>query len=323
MHRLLEKYDFLKLTPFHNELAELINTKKNHVARYVEKDENLSKVKNGLPDVTPSIIDLDSDWICIGKKSDLNPSQHAEFYKSLRLLCPWRKGPFDIFGIKVDAEWVSYLKWNRIKDHIKPLAGRRILDIGSSCGYYLFKMASYRPKMVVGIEPYIRFYCQYLALNHLIQLPNTYCIPAKLEEVPVFKSYFDTVFCMGILYHRRSPIDTLKVIHENMKKGGELVLETMVIKGDSDIALFPRDRYAKMRNIFFIPTVRCLTSWLKRAGFENIRWIDTTPTTLNEQRKTDWVNTESLEDFLDPDDPAKTIEGYPAPLRSILIAEAK
>ena len=135
--------------------------------------------------------------------------------------------------------------------------------------------------------------------------------------------YFDTVFCMGILYHRISPVETLRQIRSMMAKGGELVVETLVMEGDEDTALFPQDRYAKMRNVFFIPTVPCLANWLSRAGFTNIRCLDTSPTTLAEQRKTDWVATESLADFLDPEDPEKTVEGYQAPVRSVLVAEVK
>ncbi|MDP1785654.1 MAG: DUF1698 domain-containing protein, partial [Sulfuricurvum sp.] len=31
--------------------------------------------------------------------------------------------------------------------------------------------------------------------------------------------------------------------------------------------------------------------------------------------KTTWIESQSLEDFLDPDDSTKTVEGYPAPKR--------
>jgi tRNA (mo5U34)-methyltransferase len=32
------------------------------------------------------------------------------------------------------------------------------------------------------------------------------------------------------------------------------------------------------------------------------------------------MTSESLAEFLDPNDPGKTIEGYPAPLRAVLVA---
>ena len=179
------------------------------------------------------------------------------------------------------------------------------------------------PHLVLGVEPYIRFYAQYRILQKYIAAENIYCIPAKLEELPRFTDYFHTVFCMGILYHRKSPIETLESIDRMMQKNGELILETLIIRGKEDMVLAPQDRYAKMRNVYFIPTVNCLTAWLRRAGFDHIRCVDISPTTEKEQRKTDWVNTESLLDFLDPDDLNKTVEGYPGPVRAILIANSR
>ncbi|MCK5863518.1 MAG: DUF1698 domain-containing protein, partial [Marinobacter adhaerens] len=49
--------------------------------------------------------------------------------------------------------------------------------------------------------------------------------------------------------------------------------------------------------------------------------VDVTPTTTDEQRSTDWMRFNSLQDFLDPNDPSKTVEGYPGPLRATVIAE--
>ncbi len=108
-----------------------------------------------------------------------------------------------------------------------------------------------------------------------------------------------------------------------LRRGGQLVLETLVLEGNDDLALCPDKRYAKMNNVYFLPTVRCLKNWLRRTGFSDIRCVDVTPTTSSEQRKTEWIQTESLTDFLDPADSTRTIEGYPAPVRAILVAEAK
>jgi tRNA (mo5U34)-methyltransferase len=84
--------------------------------------------------------------------------------------------------------------------------------------------------------------------------------------------------------------------------------------------LLPPGRYAKMRNVWFIPSVDTLTVWLQRAGFENVRVADISATTVREQRSTDWMQFESLRDFLSADDPCKTIEGHPAPVRAVFIA---
>ncbi|MEP4101842.1 tRNA 5-methoxyuridine(34)/uridine 5-oxyacetic acid(34) synthase CmoB, partial [Paraglaciecola sp.] len=131
---------------------------------------------------------------------------------------------------------------------------------------------------------------------------------------------FDTVFSMGVLYHRRSPIDFLYQLKNQLKKGGELVLETLVVEGDAQTVFMPGDRYAQMRNVWYLPSTAALTLWLQRVGFTNIRVVDVAATTIEEQRATEWMDTQSLVDFLDPDDHSKTIEGYPAPVRAVLIA---
>ncbi len=259
-------------------------------------------------------IDLDGDTVRIGAEEDLDPQQREDLREILMEFRHWRKGPFNIFGVEVDSEWRSDLKWNRIKDQIAPLAGRRILDVGSSCGYYLLRMAASRPRVALGLEPYAPFYCQYLLLQRLIGEPNVHCWPLKLEEL---------VFHMGVLSHQRSPIDALKQLAGLLVRGGELVLETLIIEGEGEWAFCPPKRYAKMHNVFFLPTVACLQGWLERAGFENIRCIDQTWTSSEEQRRTEWIKSESLADFLDPDDSRKTAESHPAPLRAVLLANRR
>ena len=283
----------------------------------------LARALERLPDVKPSSTDADQARIRIGTAEDMDDRQLASLYQSLRDLKPWRKGPFDIFGIQIDSEWDSSIKWNRLAGHLGSLAGKRILDIGSSCGYYLFRLAVKQPALILGIEPYLNFYFQFLALSRYLAFPRVHCLPLKLEEMPAMQRCFDTVMCMGILYHRRSPLDTLLQIHGRMVPGGQLVLETLVLEGDDEMALFPEKRYAKMNNIYFIPTVACLTHWLTRSGFDDIQCVDVSRTTAQEQHKTDWIDTESLADFLDPEDPQKTVEGYPAPVRAMLIATAR
>ncbi len=263
---------------------------------------------------------LDSDIIRVGDGVDIGWAEKEKLENALFNLCPWRKGPFNFFGIQVDSEWQSWIKWNRFINKISPLKGKRILDIGSSNGYYMFRMAGHDPFMVLGLEPQHTFYYQYLAAQKYLKLQNVFCLPIPFEKLPDTNGYFDIVFCMGVLYHRRSPLDMLIKIHENMAKGGELVVENLVILSDEDICLFPESRYAKMRNVFFIPSLKVMTSWLKRSGFSNIKCIDISRTNSFEQRKTPWIQTESLRDFLDPENHEKTVEGYPAPVRAIFTA---
>jgi len=311
------------LAPYREELTRLIEMKESYISQIDGKGKRYLGVMEHLFSATPSRFDFSSDTVSIGHPDDLSPEQIEILNGLLHELDPWRKGPFNLFGIQIDSEWVSSLKWGRVREQIAPLAGRKVLDIGSSNGYYLYRMLADEPELLLGVEPYLTFYFQHRLLQHFAQSPNLHCLPVKFEELPAIRGYFDTVFSMGVLYHRRSPIDTLVEMQKTLRRGGQLVLETLIIEGEDDLALCPKKRYAKMNNVYFLPTVSCLTNWLGRTGFENIRCIDITRTTSDEQRETEWMQTESLQDFLDPDDPFRTIEGYPAPLRATFTAEAK
>ena len=310
------------LGPFVPELVQRVERRHQSIFQRNKKGAELARALARLPDRTPSCIDADLDRIRIGAATDIGASETDDLLAGLKGLKPWRKGPFEIFGIDLDSEWNSAIKWNRLADHLGSQTGKRVLDIGSSCGYYMFRLAARKPALVIGIEPYLNYYFQYLALSRYLALPGLYCLPLKLEEMPVMRGCFDTVLCMGILYHRRSPLDTLFSMRAMMADGGLLVLETLIVEGDTQMALFPEKRYAKMNNIFFIPSVKCLENWLRRCGFDHIRCVDVSKTTSVEQRQTDWIDTQSLVDFLDPDDPGKTVEGYPAPVRAMVLATA-
>ena len=322
MEKLLAHLTLLNLGHCDQAFDTLIKEKRKFLDSAKGNFFKFNQVIETLPDLNPSVIDFDNKTITMGTIFDTTPEKYGVLKDKLEQLCPWRKGPFDVFGIKIDSEWQSWMKWERLKFHISSLKGKRILDIGSSNGYYMFRMAASQPLMVLGLEPQSSFYFQYLALQKFLRIDNVFCLPIPHDHLPKVDKYFDTVFCMGVLYHRKSPIQMLKDICDSMRSGGELVLENLIINSKLNVCLFPRDRYAKMRNVFFIPDLLTMESWLLRAGFSNIRCVDIIKTSLDEQRKTKWIQTESLKDFLDPNDPDKTIEGYPAPVRAIFIAQA-
>jgi tRNA (mo5U34)-methyltransferase len=275
-----------------------------------------------LPDIKTSHIAFDQDTACVGKPDELTQAQRQALFNTLRLFHPWRKGPFSIFGIDIDTEWRSDWKWSRIIPHIQSLQGRRVLDVGCGSGYHVLRMLGAGAQLVVGIDPTMLYVMQFLALKHFIPENNGFVLPLRGEDLPQYMQAFDTVFSMGVFYHCRSPIDHLFELKGQIRPGGELVLETLVIEGGAQDVLMPGQRYAKMRNVWFIPSVESLTIWMQRCGFEGVRVVDITATTIEEQRPTEWMHFESLADFLDPDDPTKTIEGYPAPLRATFCASA-
>lgn len=277
---------------------------------------------DNLPEIITEHRIPDSDAVQIGTADDLSEAERQQLEDRLRTLHPWRKGPYNLFGIHIDTEWRSDWKWNRLIDHISPLEGRLVLDVGCGNGYHCWRMFGAGAKMVVGVDPLMLNVLQFHAIRKLYGVAPVYVLPMGLEDVPGGLKMFDTVFSMGVLYHRRSPIDHLLELKGCLKPGGELVLETLVIDGGLGQVLMPEDRYAKMRNVWFLPSCDTLIAWLKRCGFGNIRLVDVTVTSTEEQRSTEWMTFNSLNNFLDPDNPALTCEGLPAPKRAIVIANA-
>lgn len=250
-------------------------------------------------------------------------TDQTELQSYFKQLMPWRKGPYNINHIYIDTEWRSDWKWDRVVPHLSPLADRKVLDIGCGSGYHLWRMLGEGAQAVVGVDPSLLFMTQFLAIKHFIGADKpAYFLPLTLEQLPKTEptAAFDTVFSMGVLYHRRSPMDHLIDLKRTLKPGGELVLETLVIPEDRGQLLVPKNRYAQMNNVWFIPSVDELIHWLEKCGYKNVRCVDIDQTSTSEQRTTEWMDWNSLADFLDPQDPNKTIEGYPAPLRAVILA---
>ena len=270
----------------------------------------------------PTAEQVKLDQAAITAIGTLTPEQHQTLVASARKLMPWRKGPYQLFDLFIDTEWRSDAKWDRIAPHLPSLADKRILDVGCGSGYHLWRMRGAGARMVVGIDPTLLFLAQFLLVRRLLGEYPVWFLPLPLEQLPApVNGAFDLVFSMGVLYHRRSPMDHLLELKAQLKPGGTLVLETLVVPEEYGQLLVPEDRYAQMKNVWFIPSVSELGRWLTRCGYRNIRHVDTTPTTPDEQRTTDWTKGQSLSDFLDPDNPKRTVEGYPAPLRATVLAE--
>lgn len=299
---------------FEKDFKEALNH--GDLQKWINAIENMPKIK-------PSVVNLNSDAVKIGSEYNISNEERISLKDELMKFHPWRKGPYSLFGVDINTEWRSDLKWNRLKDEIGSLKGRKVLDVGSGNGYHCWRMLGKDARFVVGIDPLILNVFQYLLFKQYAPEAPLWVIPLGIEQMPKNLNYFDTVFSMGVLYHRRSPLDHLYELKSFLRPDGELVLETLVIDGKLGESLVPADRYAQMRNVWFIPTTLTLESWLKRCGYKNIRLIDITQTTSEEQRKTEWMNFLSLDDFLDKNDKDKTIEGYPAPKRAIFTAEKK
>ncbi len=295
------------LARFHPALQETLATHLREHGRTDEWNQVLERIEPADAEAS-----FDADTIHIGP-----PTRSYE--QSLQTLMPWRKGPWKIGQTFVDTEWRSDWKWQRVQPHIQDLHNKQVLDIGCGNGYHLFRMLGDGASLALGIDPTILFNFQFALLQKLTRTNRAFMLPLRSEHLPAF-GCFDVVCSMGVLYHRRSPIDHLRELLDFLRPGGQLILETLIVAGDNQQLLIPENRYAKMANVWFIPSTGMLETMLSRVGFEDPELADVTVTSIEEQRATRWMNFESLSDFLDPTDRTKTIEGYPAPCRAILTA---
>lgn len=278
--------------------------------------ERWNQALKSLPPIDESQIQLNRSAITVQG----NCQQGELLLQSLQGLKPWRKGPFQLADVYIDTEWRSDFKWDRIYRHLSPLRQRRILDVGCGNGYHCWRMLAHEPDLVLGIDPSMLFNLQFRALQHYIQDRRIHILPVGIQHMPQNMQWFDTVFSMGVLYHRKSPVDHLLQLKALLKPGGELCLETLVIEGGRGQVLVPGSRYARMNNVWFLPSTDELTHWLDRCGFRDMRVVDLNQTTLEEQRSTEWMPFESLAECLDPHDLKRTVEGYSAPLRAVVVA---
>ena len=312
-------FEFTKnsnLEQFHPQLRHVLQQHyelKNH-GRSIKWDRALES----MPQIECADYSFTDDSVCIVKPEHL-ALDSMEYKQHLKAFMPWRKGPWNLLGVEIQTEWHSDWKWQRIEPHISPLEGRQVLDIGTGNGYFLFRMLGAGASLALGIDPTRIFLYQFHAAQRLLPANGAYLLPLRSEHLPAF-GCFDTVFCLGVLYHRRSPIDHIQELMSYLRPGGELVLETLVVPGDINTILVPPERYAKMANVWFLPSTEALENMLRKVGLENVRTVDVSQTTTAEQRATEWMTFHSLADFLDPNDPSRSIEGHPAPLRATLVA---
>jgi len=295
--------------------AELAERRHGDVPRWLEGFNRLP-TRSTLTDLK---IRLDADTVT----AQFTPPESDEpLADTLKRMAPWRKGPFQFGDIAIDTEWRSDWKWQRIENELSPLQGRCVLDVGCGNGYHLWRLKAAGAKTVLGIDPNLLFVIQFLAMQRYVQDHSVNLLPLSIEQFSA-PNAFDTVLSMGVLSHRRDPMEHLNQLLQCLKPGGELLLETLVLPGEKNDVLCINGRYARMRNVWELPSSTRVLQWLSEAGFDSARLVAVENTSTDEQRTTEWMPFESLAEALDELNPALTIEGHPRPCRAVVVARTK
>lgn len=258
--------------------------------------------------------------VCAGI-SDLEVNDELD--NLLKKLIPWRKGPWKFENTFVDAEWKSDIKYGELAPVIPMLKNKFVVDIGGGNGYYGFRLRADGVAKVLNLDPSEKFFFQFELAQKYIQDPNIQYEPLGFQDAHRLGVKADAVMSMGVLYHQKDPLAVIESLKSCLKPEGIAILESMTVPGDGDYCLFPEDRYAKARNVYFLPTEKAMCNMCKRAGLVDVEIISSRETTLDEQRSTKWMPYESLSNFLKAEDRSQTIEGYPAPRRTVVIAKKK
>ena len=285
------------------------------------QDKWLNILKS-LPNIKTKHLDFSGSQIVIGKPDEINIKEMQILENELLKLCPWRKGPFNIFGLEIDSEWRSEKKWERIKNYLPNTKGMRIGDLGCSNGYYAYKLLGLSPELIIGMDKTALFIIQFLSIKYYTkQIQELLVLPCSAEEFSKENFDFDLLLSMGILYHAKNPESHLGELNKLLKKSGYLVIETIVSMAQENINIDKGQKYAGMKNIGTIFTKNHLIDLLKKYQFKNIECVDESYTTPEEQRATKWMEGKSFQDFLSPN--GNTIEGYPPVCRAIFMAQKK
>lgn len=304
------------LFPYQSELqyAQIQKVREERMQKRLSLEKKL-QVSTYLEQICVSQLRFQQGTLVIGAPQDIPAEILTRLREDVQRLRPWRKGPFLLFGETIDSEWRSDWKWERLAPAIQDLTGKVVADVGCNNGYYMFRMVPYQPRLVIGFDPTIHYFDQFHFIQKFTAQSHLHFELLGIEHLEYFPHFFDTIFCLGVIYHHPDPIRMLRGLFVALKKGGELFLESQGIPGEESVALFPRERYAKVPNTWFVPTASCLINWLWRSGFESVELLGTYPLTTEEQRSTADAPSQSLKDFLDEQDHSKTVEGYPAPIR--------
>ncbi len=251
----------------------------------------------------------------------------------LKMLIPWRKGPYCIWGTFIVSEWQSHLKWTRMAPTLlAAVAGKRVIDIGANNGYFMLRLLPAQPAWVLGLEPTLHYAAQYDLLRVCLArgaqaaaLLRQELVTAGYAALAYLQQTADVILLLGILYHHRDPLGILRLVHGALRTGGRVLIDCQGItenagtQSQQPLILVPEQRYGGKRGFWFLPTPAALYAWLRRTGFTRMETIYTGKLEVTEQRQTPWAPGPSFPEGLRAGQ-QQTVEGYSSPLRTYVWA---
>ncbi|MBW7957123.1 MAG: class I SAM-dependent methyltransferase [Deltaproteobacteria bacterium] len=136
----------------------------------------------------------------------------------------WLQFDKDFLSGKLLEYWKKYRFFDEVQTFIRPLQGKKVLDIG--CGVISVLNLIKEPGAELhGIDPLMDEYKQLYKLDDGIDWSA-----APGEKVPFPGGYFDIVFCTNVLDHTENPDAVLDEVRRVLKDGGVFVLTTDIFK---------------------------------------------------------------------------------------------
>lgn len=236
-------------------------------------------------------------------------------------LGPWRKGPFEIHGVRIDGQWDSSLKWKRAlaaANLFGGIEGKRVCDVGCNNGYYLFRALEAGATFALGLDPAAAFEQQFQFLTRHLEEPRVQFRRVGYQWLLEQTETFDVIFCMGVIYHQRNPYELLDALRESLAPGGVVVLETLGANL-GDRVIVPAGKYSGQGGIWMVPGPTAVLNMLKRSGFGMNRMVDEWDA-RDEQQRTAFADLPPMREFYH-ESGSRTVEGYEVPLRYLFVAK--
>lgn len=266
----------------------------------------------------PTGISVESGMIALSGEHQSESSAAAAAQMALDLL-PWRKGPFRLGDLVIDAEWRSDKKWDRLNPAALNLQNKIVADVGCNNGYYLFRIALAGAQNVTGFDPTHKYKTQFdFVAAHAPRLPIDFRLEGW-QALSNFPDHFDTIFLMGINYHEPHPPDIYHACRSALKKDGLLVCESVVAAYPENLTIYPPGKYFGIGGVYGVPTPAAIAADLEQCGFGSVSIQHIHLMSPDEQRATQFSPQRSFQDFRNAD--GTSTEGYPLLHRAALTAK--